>query len=436
MKNVLIYGLGVTGISSAKALFNLGYKVYLLDQKYSKGDLVEGLEETEYEILNQKDLFSVDLDFIVKSPGILNTNEIVVKASKRGIESLSDMEVAYRLWGGDNIIAVTGTNGKTTTVSLIGHLLDCANIKNRVIGNIGVGVLWEMYIHGKEYTYVMECSSFQLSNIKEFKPSIACILNISPDHLNWHKDLDEYINAKRNIYRKQDSNDYLVLNYDDNYLRNIKDFNSKLISISTKEKTDGVYAIDDDIYYKEELVVNRNDISIPGEHNLSNALFAIAIAKILGIDKETLREGLKTFKAVEHRLEFVREINEMKVYNDSKATNEDSTIKAIESFNNPIILIAGGVDKKVKFDELFHNKPNIKALILMGENRKILEEAALKSGIKKIYMVKDLKESVEKALEVGEKGDTILLSPASASFDMFKSFEDRGEKFKKIINNL
>lgn len=433
---ILIYGLGVSGISSAKALDKLGAKLYLMDKKIDKENIPEELRGIDFELMQEDNFDLSKIDIVLKSPGIIYSNPIVKEAISKNIEVLSDLELAYRIWGGENIIAITGTNGKTTTCSLLGHILDEANINNRVIGNIGVGILWEMYTYGHEYIYIIECSSFQLKSTSSFEPHISAILNITPDHLNWHLDMIDYVESKKNINKNQSIDDICILNYDDEYYSEFADTKARIFKVSTKEEIDGYYCKNDIIYRKsfnsKVKLMGRKSLNLAGNHNVQNALFCIAIAEQLEIPTNIIERALSTFKAVEHRIEYVANFKDIAIYNDSKATNVDSTIKALDSFENPIILIAGGVDKKVSFDNLFENRDKLKKLILFGENKEKIRKAAEKK-VGEISLVEDINQAVDEAIKSAVGRDIILFSPASASFDMFESFEQRGKIFKDLI---
>lgn len=434
---ILVYGLGVSGISSVKALDKLGAKLYLMDKKVDRENIPEELKDVDFELMQEDNFDLSKVDIVLKSPGILYSNPLVKEAISKKIEVISDLELAYRIWGGENIIAITGTNGKTTTCSLLGHILDEANINNRVIGNIGVGILWEMYTYGHEYIYIIECSSFQLKSTSSFEPHISAILNISPDHLNWHLDMIDYVESKKQINKNQRIDDICILNYDDEYYSEFTDTKARIFNVSNKDEIDGYYCKNDTIYRKSfnssVKLMDRKSLSLKGNHNVQNALFCIAIAENLEIPTYIIERALSTFKAVEHRIEYVTNLKDIAIYNDSKATNVDSTIKALDSFDNPIILIAGGVDKKVSFDSLFENRNNVKKLILLGENREKIKKVAEKK-VKDISLVKDLNQAVDEAIKSAVDKDIILFSPASASFDMFDNFEQRGKNFKDLIN--
>lgn len=444
-KNVLILGLAVSGVSTAKALDKLGSKITVTDMK-SEDELKEqlaGLKDVNINyVLESNDVDLDDIDLIVKSPGIPVDVPIVKEALEKGIEVVTDIELAYRV-SNNKFIAITGTNGKTTTTALTGELIKNAGLKCHVTGNIGVGILWEAVNSEEGDIFVIEASSFQLESTKYFEPQVSVITNITPDHLNWHKTYDNYVKAKKKVFINQQKGEYTILNYDDLLLREIgKDVKSNLIYFSSSNKLDrGVYVDNHQIIINDGLktvnVMDCNDIKIPGKHNLENALAVVSIGWVLGIDTEVIAETLREFEGVEHRIEYVVNISGIDFYNDSKGTNPDASIKAIEALQEPIILIAGGMDKGTGFEEFiesFNNK--VKALILLGETKEKIKETAISKGFSNIYIVDNIEEAVNKSFELAVSGDKVLLSPACASWDMFKSYEERGRIFKHAVMNL
>lgn len=445
-KKVLVVGLGISGVSTVKALDKLGANMVVSDIKtqYELRDYIDEIKDIDVEyVLGTNEVPLDEIDLIVKSPGAPLDLQVFKRANKRGIEVITDLELAYRINPNRNIIAITGTNGKTTTTTLIGEYFKKAGYNTYVMGNIGVGVLWNMINSGDDDIFVIEASSFQLETTYEFKPKISIILNITPDHLNWHRTFENYVNAKKKIFANQGEDEYTVLNYDDSLLRDMEDeIKSNLIWFSVDNKLskgiyieDGYIVIDDGDQIKR--VVKAEEIKILGKHNLENALASVAIGWIMGLDIEIIREVLKSFPGVEHRIEYVDTIDGVKFYNDSKGTNSDASIKAIEAVNSPIILIAGGMDKGTEFDDFilsFDGK--VKALVLLGETKGKIAKTAHKYGFNDVYLVKDMEEAVKKSFNLAKQGDNVLLSPACASWDMYHSFEARGEHFKGIVCGL
>ena len=445
-KNILIIGLGISGASTVKALNKIGANIYISDTK-EKEDLKEYLDEIKdintKLYLGTNEVPLEDIDLIVKSPGIPIDLSIFKKAEEKGIEVVTDLELAYRIRLNANFIAITGTNGKTTTTTLTGEYFKKAGFNTHVVGNIGVGLLWDIVNSKEEDIFVIEASSFQLESTKTFNPKISLILNITPDHLNWHGSLENYTNAKKKIFKNQTKDEFTILNYDDINIRAMaSEINSNIIWFSLNNKLDkGIYIEKESIIVntgeKLERVMGIDEIMLPGKHNLENALASIAIAWIMDIDFKIVKDVLKTFPGVEHRIEYIDTINGVKFYNDSKGTNSDASIKAVEAIKAPIILIAGGMDKGTDFDDFikaFNNK--VKALILLGETKEKIKDTALKYGFKNIFLVDDMEEAVKISFSMANKNDNVLLSPACASWDMYPSFEKRGEDFKTLVYNL
>ncbi|NLW22096.1 MAG: UDP-N-acetylmuramoyl-L-alanine--D-glutamate ligase [Tissierellia bacterium] len=445
-KNVLVLGLGISGVSTAKALYKLGANIIISDLKKEEEliDYVSEIRDLNVRFfLGTNDVPLEYIDLIIKSPGIPLTVDLIKEANRRGIEVISDIELAYRINPDNNFIAITGTNGKTTTTALTGEFFKNGDLPTHVVGNIGVGILWNIVNSDNEDIFVIEASSFQLESTVYFNPKVSVILNITPDHLDWHKDLEAYIDAKKKIFRNQTKDEYTILNYDDKLLRNMeKEVASNLIWFSRQyELPKGVYVKDGYIVINDgnsvKALIKTDEIKLLGKHNLENVLASVSIAWIMGLDMDTMKYVLKTFSGVEHRIEYVDTVNGIKFYNDSKGTNPDASIKAIEALKSPIILIAGGHDKGNEFDEFilsFNNK--VKALILLGETKYKIKNTAIKYGFNNIYIVDNMKEAVIKSYELAKTGDNVLLSPACASWDMYRSFEERGKDFKKAVHSL
>lgn len=436
-KRVLVIGLGLSGISTIKTLSSLEADVYCYDDKdeLELQNVFEKLEKFNYKFIkNYKDYY---FDFIVKSPGIKPTNEIIEYFYNKKVPIYTDLELAYTLFPERKIIAITGTNGKTTTTSLVGEIFKIANIKSKVVGNIGVGMLWEIFNSDEETVNIIEVSSFQLHNIEKFKPFIASIGNITPDHIDWHGSFENYIEDKLKIFKNMDKNGNLILNIDDEILNKINVENTNVTTISLKNKNADFYLSENNFYHNDKRLFSMKDLKILGRHNAQNVLISLAICYNYGIIMDTIIFECKNFGGVEHRIEFVRELNGIKFYNDSKGTNVDSTIKAIEALEKPIILIVGGYDKNVDFNPLFESfNGKVKTLILVGDTKYKFYDSAKKNGFENNIIVNDYREVVEKCFEIAENGDNVLLSPASASWDMFKSYEERGNLFKKLVNEL
>lgn len=445
-KNALVLGLGITGLSAVKSLNRLGSNIIVSDSKDKKAleGCLKEIEDIPVELhLNSLDMDLEGIDIIIKSPGIPPSSKIVTKAIEKNIEIITDIELAYQISNTDNIIAITGTNGKTTSTILIGEILEKASLNTYIVGNVGTGILDRIIDSNPSDVFVIEASSFQLEHTNLFKPKIALITNITPDHLDWHGDFQNYVESKLKIFENQDRDDFLVLNYDDKILKNLQnEIKSKVIYFSIREKLNkGIYIEDDyiiidDGHNKRELMA-IDELKILGKHNLENALGCIGVALASGIDDRIIYNALKEFNGVEHRMEFVAKKKSISFYNDSKGTNIDASVKAIESVNPPIILIAGGYDKSLEFDNLIKGfKDRVKALILLGETKEKIKKTAIDNKFTSVYEVSTIKEAVDLSCKIGEDGDSVLLSPACASWDMYNSYEERGVDFKNCVYEL
>ena len=445
-KKVLLVGLAKTGISTIKCLAKYGADITVNDIKTE-----DQLEEIIAEI---KDIDGIkyilghhpenisDIDMVVVSPGVPLDLPFIKKVIEENKELIGEVELAYQLAKKPYFVGITGTNGKTTTTSLTGEIFEKAGKETYVVGNIGNPVIDAVQAANEGASFVTELSSFQLESIKDFRPSVSAVLNITEDHMNRHHTMENYIDAKARVFMNQDKNDFCVLNYDDELTRALAEkCNANVVFFSRLEKLEkGIYVENGDIIIDIDEKINLmkvNDLSLPGGHNLENCMAAAAMAYVSGIDIEVIREVLKTFKAVEHRLEFVKEVEGVKYVNDSKGTNPDSTIKAVQAYENPIILIAGGYDKGSTYDELLEiAKKNVKTLVLLGQTADKIEEAARRIGFTDIHRVEDMKEAVKTCHDIAKEGDIVLLSPACASWGMYKNFEVRGKDFKDNVNNL
>ncbi len=444
-KNILVIGLGVSGIACIKGLAVLGAKISVYDESKEKAaEIPYELKEIEVEyFFGEDEIEKVNmekLDFAIKSPGIKYEVPIVQKLLKRNIRIISDIEAAYKVTEA-SIISITGTNGKTTTTTLIGEMVKEGGRNCRVTGNIGSGMFYDGLSSGKGDVLVAEVSSFQLAGTYEYKPFISVITNITPDHLDYHGTLDSYIEAKFKNVVNQDENDYAVLNYEDETIRRFADkIKAKKIFFSSERILDeGIYLKDGKMMFKydgsDEFIINAEDIFIPGKHNLENAMAATGASLALGIKSEIIAHVLKEFKGVEHRLEYCGEYDGVKFFNDSKGTNPDASIKAVQGIEKPIILIAGGYDKKSPYDDFikaFDGK--VKAMVLLGQTAQDIDACARKHGFTNIYHVKNMDEAVKKCFMLSENGDNVVLSPACASWGMYPNYEVRGRDFKERVN--
>lgn len=443
-KNILVIGLGVSGIACIKGLSRLGANLYVYDESEistEKSKELENIKAEYYFGSNEIEKINMDrLDLAIKSPGIKYDVPIIQKLFEKNIKVISDIEAAYKVTDA-SIVSITGTNGKTTTTTLIGEIVKESGKDYKVTGNIGYGMFYDAINSSENDILVAEVSSFQLAGTYEYKPHISILTNITPDHMDYHHTLQNYVEAKFKNVINQDENDYAILNYEDETIRNFSDkIKAKKIFFSSARVLDeGIFVEDEKMMFRAnnttEFVINTKDIFIPGKHNLENAMAATGAALALGIKTEIIAKVLKEFKGVEHRLEFCGEFNGVKFYNDSKGTNPDASIKAVQGIEKPIILIAGGYDKKSLYDDFikaFDNK--VKALVLLGQTADDIDRCARKYGFTNIYHVENMDEAVVQCFELSSKGDKVVLSPACASWGMYPNYEVRGRDFKERVN--
>ncbi|NLT96124.1 MAG: UDP-N-acetylmuramoyl-L-alanine--D-glutamate ligase [Clostridia bacterium] len=445
-KKVLVMGAARSGIAASKFLKAHGAHVILTDIKPAEkmADVEKELAGSGIETLwgQQPELKEINPDFIVVSPGIPLNIPPLSLAVKLQIPVISELELAYK-FSKTPFIAVTGTNGKTTTTSLVGQLFQDVGRKVVVGGNIGLPLISQVENLTPQNLIVAEVSSFQLESTIDFKPRVAIILNITPDHLDRHGSMEAYRSIKAKIFANQTEEDFLVLNYDDPLVKELA-FRAKshVIFFSRKNKLEeGVYLDGGNLVInigEGPVHISRpEEISIKGGHNLENAMAAVAAGYMMGLEPEEIRKTLISFPGVAHRLEFVAEINGVKYINDSKGTNSDASIKAIEAFQEPLILIAGGRNKGSDFVDLAQKiKERVSKLILVGEAKDEIKSAVLKNGFSDIYEAGDFQEAVNIASSLARAGDIVLLSPACASFDMFNNYEERGDAFKELVLSL
>ncbi|MBE5959409.1 MAG: UDP-N-acetylmuramoyl-L-alanine--D-glutamate ligase [Lachnospiraceae bacterium] len=444
---VLVAGSGKSGIGAVSLLQKVGADITLYDgnETLTEELVKEKLDNSEgvkFVFGNLPSEVINNIDLMVLSPGIAIDAPFVNEVRDAGVEIWGEIELAYRVAKG-KLIAITGTNGKTTTTALVGEIMANYFKKVDVVGNIGNPYTTTAFESDEDTVTVAEISSFQLETIHEFKPDVTAVLNITPDHLNRHYTMDNYANVKMSISKNQDENQVMVLNYEDEIIREkAASIKNKIVYFSSKRALEeGVYLEGDNIIYsmdgKKEMITTVFDTSLVGIHNTENIMAAIAISINMGVPKDVIRESIKEFKAVEHRIEYVTTINDVVYYNDSKGTNTDASIKAIEAMSRPTVLIAGGYDKKSEFDEwveAFGDK--IKCLVLLGATKDKIAETAKRHGFDNIIMTESLEEAVKVSAQNAEPNYAVLLSPACASWDMFDSYEQRGELFKRFVKNL
>ncbi|AZP05091.1 UDP-N-acetylmuramoyl-L-alanine--D-glutamate ligase [Jeotgalibaca ciconiae] len=443
-KKVLVLGLALSGFHAAKLLLKLGAFVTVNDAKELENNPdAQELVASGIRVIagyHPVELLDESFAYIIKNPGIPYSNPMLERATELAIPILTEVELAAEVMEAD-LIGVTGTNGKTTTTTMIHELLDYKRPAGKAYkaGNIGIPAAAIAQEATKDDDIVMELSSFQLMGIDEMHPSIAVITNITEAHIDYHGTRDAYVEAKWRITENQTENDYLILNWDQEELRELsKNTKAKIVPFSRKEEIkNGAYLKDDMIYFNEASVMPISDIHVPGLHNIENALAAIAVAKLKGIENDIIHEALSQFGGVKHRIQFVKEINGRSFYNDSKSTNIVATKTALESFpNNEIILLAGGLDRGNSFDELIPYLDKVKAMILFGETKEKLQETAEKAAIKIIKLTENVETAVAESYRISEKEDVILLSPACASWDQYKNFEVRGDLYIHAVQEL
>ena len=444
-KRVLVIGLAKSGVAVAKLLLHQGAIVTVNDRTpLEENPDAKSLIEEGIRVLvgsHPVDLLEEHFDFVVKNPGIPYENCMVEAAIKKGVPVYTEVEIAYHLLEG-LIIGITGSNGKTTTTTLASLMLKESFPERQVYaaGNIGIPLSELAEQSTNKDIYVSELSSFQLMGIEQFKPKIACIVNIFSAHLDYHGSREEYINAKLQLTKNQTEEDYLVYNADYPELMTLIEGNTKatLVPFSRKNTLEfGSSVKDDYIYFNNEKVISVSTIQVPGTQNVENVLAAVAIAKLAGATNEGIEKAVKNFHGVKHRTQFIKEVNKRRFYNDSKATNIIATQTALRSFiNQSVILIAGGLDRKNGFGELVPDLTSVSGIVLYGETKEKLQEAAKVAGVPVIEVVNTLEEATKKAYEISKEEDIILLSPACASWDQFKNFEIRGDEFIRVVENL
>ena len=444
-KRVLVIGLAKSGVAVAKLLLHQGAMVTVNDRiPLEENPDAKSLIEEGIRVLagsHPVDLLEEHFDFVVKNPGIPYHNCMVEAAIKKGIPVYTEVEIAYQLLEG-LLIGITGSNGKTTTTTLASLMLKESFPEREVYaaGNIGIPLSQLAEQSTKEDIYVSELSSFQLMGIDQFKPKIACIVNIFSAHLDYHGSREEYIKAKLQLTKNQTEDDYLVYNADYPELITLIEGHTKVTLVPFSRKTVlefGACVEGDYICFNGEKVIPVSAIQVPGTQNVENVLAAVAISKLAGASNEGIQKAVQNFHGVKHRTQFVKEVNKRRFYNDSKATNIIATQTALRSFTNQsVVLIAGGLDRGNGFDELVPDLKAVSGIVLYGETKEKLQEAAKVAGVPVIEIVNTLEEATKKAYAISKEDDIILLSPACASWDQFKSFEIRGDEFIQVVENL
>lgn len=437
-KKVLVLGLAKSGLATAEVLYRNNISIIVNDLSAKENDPnVESLKSKGIEVVlgsHPIEMLS-EVDLIVKNPGIPYSNNLLSEAIKRNIPIITEIELTYQLLTNQDLIGITGSNGKTTTTSLISEMFKEDKRSLETAGNIGrVSIEVAENLEEKD-SLLLELSSFQLQGTKEFKPHIAALLNLYEAHLDYHGSFSKYCDAKSNLFINQTEDDFLIYNYDDETVSNIvKKAKATLIPFSIKVPLNtGAWSDETNIYFKNETIIKKSEIVLVGDHNISNILAAVSIAKLSGIKNKSIQNVLRVFSGVKHRLQFVCKKQGRYFYNDSKATNILATEQALKAFNSPTVLLAGGLDRGDDFSLLIPLLKNVKALVLFGETKEKLKAAGIEAGITKIYLVDTMHEAVKIGYNNSNEEDVILLSPACASWDQYKTFEERGNLFIESV---
>ncbi len=443
-KKILILGMARSGYQAALVLSKRGNIVFLNDSKTEEEldqEKILELKKLGVKLIlgsHPDELLDESFDYLVKNPGVPIDHKYVIKANELGIEVINEVELAYRLLPKDvKIIGITGTNGKTTTTTLTYQIMKAA-YGDRVflVGNIGFPLCSILDEVKEDSILVMEVSCQQLANLKEFKPNVGIMTNLSPAHIDFFKSYENYKKVKAKLFANQNSADVAILNLEnEDVINECKNIKSTVKYFSSAKEISGCYIDDEAIYYYGDKIVNIRDILITGKHNLENCMAAIMAVKEFSVSNDVIRKVISTFKGVEHRLEYVDEVMGVKYYNDTEATNIKCTQIALNSFNEPIILILGGLDRGQDFDELTSYIKNVRSIIAIGQCRNRVLEYGSTIGIP-TYSFEFLKDGFQKCVEIAKSGDIVLLSPASASWDQYKECEIRGDEFKEYVNKL
>lgn len=440
-KKILILGFARSGYEAAKLLIEKNNTVILTDLKTNHDqEKIDELKKLGVELVlgsHPEDLLDNSFDYLIKNPGVPIDHYYVLKAKELGIKVINEVEMTYHLLPENiKIIAITGTNGKTTTTTLTYEILKKAGKSIHLTGNIGFPLCGFLPKLKENDIIVMELSSQQLENIHDFKPDVLAITNISPTHLDFFKTYDYYKQVKAKSFKNLTSNETTILNMNDEETMNLaRNINSTVKYFSSEGIINGCYIDNDAIYYYDEEIIKLNEIRLVGKHNYENIMTAIMLCKEFRVDNDSIKEILKNFNGVEHRLEYVKEVNKRTFYNDSKATNIKSTQIALSSFKTPVILIMGGQERGQKFMDLKDYVNYVKLIVCYGENKEKVKDFGDTMMIETLVF-DNLKEAFKKAYELSDENDTILLSPATASWDQYDKFEDRGNEFKELVNQL
>ena len=438
-KRIFVFGMSKSGYEVAKFLAKHHNKILITDAKEQDEEHVKELENLGVQVVitdKQINLLNETFDYMIKNPGIKYDNELVVKAHKLGIPVINELEVAYTFIDKDvKIIGVTGSNGKTTTVTLIDKILKEDGKNSILCGNIGTPLVSMLSDIKKDSILVIEISDHQLCDMYQFKTNISVLTNISETHIDFHDSYKRYKEMKKRIFNHHTENDLAVLNFDNKEvveLTNDIKSSKKFFSVVTRQKC---YIEFNKIFYGDEVIIDLGDICVKGMHNYENIMAAIIACKEFNVKTSSIVNVLEDFKGVEHRIEFVKELNDIKFYNDSKSTNNQATITALKSFDEDIVLIMGGLDRNIPFDDIAPYLKNVKKINAYGETADKIKKFAEKNNVF-CATFSNLRQATENAYYAAEPGNIVLLSPACASWDQYDNFESRGKEFKKIIDEL
>ena len=450
-QKVIVAGTGISGIAATRLLLDMGGEVVLYDgnANQNREKVLAAFEDKSRVTLVLGELKRTDLvgvELCIVSPGVPMDSPFAATIIDAKIPIWGEIQLAYHCAKG-RLAAITGTNGKTTPTALTGEIMKAFYESVFIVGNIGIPYTQVALDTEDTSVTVAEISSFQLETIMDFRPNVSAILNITPDHLNRHKTMENYIEIKKGITLNQTGSDSVVLNYDDPVLREFgqdeeQKPKARVLFFSSREKLkEGFYLDRDNIMYshngRETLLINVHDMNLLGRHNYENVMAAAAVSLEMGVPMETIRRVIRRFQAVEHRIEFVLERSGVKYYNDSKGTNPDAAIQAVKAMPGPTLLIAGGYDKGSEYDEWIESfGEKVKYLVLIGQTRDKIAECAKAHGFTEIMYAEDMSEAVQVCASYANMGDNVLLSPACASWGMFKNYEERGRVFKECVRNL
>ena len=442
-KKVLVIGLARSGMAAIKVLHKLGADIVLSERKPAE-ELKElaTLKELGVTIVDQSmEVFDKDYDLCVKNPGVPYRSPFMEALAQHGVPVITEIELAFQVAKPQHYIAITGTNGKTTTTTLVYEILNAAFPgKAHLCGNIGIPlceiVMEEGLMEESDHYIALEISNYQLVNIDRFRPDVATIINLTPDHVDFMGSLEAYYKSKTEVYRNMKPEDTFILNADDPVLAEYVEkypVPATVKSFSLDNTDTDNYVKDGQLFVGDEPVLPLTSIRLPGKHNLQNVMIAVSVAKVLGISNETIKEVVEGFTGVEHRIEFVRELDGVRYYNDSKGTNTDATVTALKAFDKGVILLLGGFEKGLPMDDVKAHLGCVKKVIGFGAcGPRLVADTVGDDGI----VVTTLDEAVAEAVKIAEPGDTVLLSPTTSSFDQYTCFEERGDHFKKLVNAL